>query len=39
MYAFYLLFSWMAHHEIWTSLGAFVMLGTMAIVWFLDKPL
>ena len=38
MYAFYLAFDWLVHHPVWTSLGIFVLAGTIAIVWVLDRP-
>jgi len=38
MYGLYLAFGWLGHHLIWTMLGIFVLAGTIAVVWILDRP-
>ena len=37
MYGLYLAFDWLAHHLVWTALGVFVVGGTFAIVWMVER--
>lgn len=37
MYALYLGFEWLARHPIWTALGVFVFVGTIAVVLVADR--
>jgi hypothetical protein len=38
MFALYLAFDWLGRHPVWTALGIFVLAGTFALVWVLDRP-
>lgn len=37
MYGLYLAFEWLTRHPIWTALGVFVFVATIAIVWVADR--
>jgi hypothetical protein len=37
MYGIYLIFDWLGRHPIWSTLGASVILVTIAISWYFDR--